>query len=54
MTTQKVTGTKVYQTESAYIVELYENDSVDPTRIVVTYKVSGKTEFIDLSKGASK
>jgi hypothetical protein len=46
--TRKVTGTKVFQTETYWLVEIWENGSTDPTRIVITYKASGKTEFISL------
>jgi hypothetical protein len=49
--TRKVTGTRVSQTDRYYMVELWENGSTDPTRLVITYKASGKTEFISTAKG---
>ena len=50
---RKVTGTRVSQTERYYMVELWENGSTDPTRLVITYKASGKTEFISTAKEIS-
>jgi len=39
---------KVTDTESTYIVELFEDGSEVPTKIVITQKALGKTVIVDL------
>ena len=45
MTTHKITDT-----ESTYIVELFENGSTTPTKLVITQKAIGKSIIIDLKR----
>ena len=47
-----MTTIKTTDTESTYIVELFENGSTTPTKIIITQKAIGETVIVDLKPSA--